>query len=59
MVADRQVLTARDVAAELQCSESQVYTLVRTGRLNAFKIGSRGVRVTRDALERFMVGGAA
>lgn len=50
------VLTVEEVAADLRCGTSSVYVLIREGKLRAFRIGKRGVRVTVDALEQFKSG---
>lgn len=47
------VLTVEDVAAELRCGASTVYALVHSGELVSFRIGKRGIRVTKAALEAF------
>ncbi len=53
--ASPRLLTPKDVAAYLNITESQVYTLMREGDLLALKIGRRGVwRVDREELERYL-----
>jgi excisionase family DNA binding protein len=48
-------LTLADVAETLNISGSQAYALVRTGELEAIKIGGRGQwRVEADKLEDFI-----
>ena len=48
-------LTLPDVADVLNISASQTYALVRSGELEAIKIGGRGQwRVERDKLESFI-----
>ena len=48
-------LRPEEVAEVLNVTESQVYTLMRDGELEAVKIGRRGVwRVAPDALERYI-----
>lgn len=50
-------LTPAQVAEELAVTESQVYTLMRSGELPAVKIGRRGVwRVSRRSLDAFVAG---
>jgi excisionase family DNA binding protein len=52
--ADR-FLTLPDVADVLNISASQTYALVRSGELEAIKIGGRGQwRVERDRLEEYI-----
>lgn len=48
-------LTLADVAETLNISASQTYALVRSGELEAIKIGGRGQwRVERDRLESYI-----
>ena len=48
-------LTLEDVATYLNVSVPQAYSLVRSGRLPAIKIGGRGVwRVDREQLEAYI-----
>jgi len=48
-------LTLADVAEILNISGSQTYALVRSGELEAIKIGGRGQwRVERDRLESYI-----
>jgi excisionase family DNA binding protein len=48
-------LTLADVAEILNISASQTYALVRSGELEAIKIGGRGQwRVERDRLESYI-----
>ena len=54
MASDR-FLTLADVADVLNISASQTYALVRSGELEAIKIGGRGQwRVERDKLESYI-----
>ena len=54
MPSDR-FLTLADVADVLNISSSQTYALVRSGELEAIKIGGRGQwRVERDKLESYI-----
>jgi excisionase family DNA binding protein len=48
-------LTLSDVAEVLNISDSQTYALVRSGDLEAIKIGGRGQwRVEREKLESYI-----
>ncbi|MEI8336436.1 MAG: helix-turn-helix domain-containing protein [Actinomycetes bacterium] len=48
-------MTPEEVADVLRVSISQVYTLMRSGQLNAVKIGKRGVwRVSPSALNTYV-----
>ncbi len=48
-------LTLDQVAEELATSRAQVYALVRSGTLEAIKIGGRGQwRIERDRLEQYI-----
>ena len=50
------LLKPSEVAAVLNVTVSQVYTLMRSGELPALKIGRKGVwRVSREALEAYLV----
>ena len=54
MATDR-FLTLSDVAELLNISDSQTYSLVRSGELEAIKIGGRGQwRVEREKLESYI-----
>lgn len=54
MGADR-FLTLADVADVLNISASQTYALVRSGELEAIKVGGRGQwRIERDKLEAYI-----
>lgn len=54
MPSDR-FLTLADVADVLNISASQTYALVRSGELEAIKVGGRGQwRVERDKLESYI-----
>jgi excisionase family DNA binding protein len=54
MATDR-FLTLADVAEVLNISDSQTYALVRSGELEAIKVGGRGQwRVERDKLESYI-----
>jgi excisionase family DNA binding protein len=49
------LLKPSEVAAVLNVTVSQVYTLMRSGELPALKIGRKGVwRVSREALEAYL-----
>jgi excisionase family DNA binding protein len=51
------LLKPSEVAAVLNVTVSQVYTLMRGGELPALKIGRKGVwRVSREALEAYLAG---
>jgi excisionase family DNA binding protein len=54
-MAEPRFLTLADVAEILNISASQTYALVRSGELEAIKIGGRGQwRVERDKLETYI-----
>lgn len=54
-MASERFLTLADVAEILNISASQTYALVRSGDLDAIKIGGRGQwRVERDKLESYI-----
>src|SRR5579859_3248067 len=43
----------RDLAEHWQCSERHVRNLIRDGKLRAFRLGGKLVRVPREAVEDF------
>ena len=48
-------MTPEEVADVLRVSISQVYTLMRSGQMEAIKIGKRGIwRVSINALEEYV-----
>ena len=47
------VLRPSDVAELWHCSEAHVRTLIRTGKLPAFRIGSKLLRVSRSDVEEY------
>lgn len=54
-MANDRFLTLADVAEILNISGSQTYALVRSGELEAIKVGGRGQwRVERDKLESYI-----
>jgi excisionase family DNA binding protein len=54
-MASERFLTLADVAEVLNISASQTYALVRSGELEAIKIGGRGQwRVEREKLESYI-----
>ena len=54
-MAPQRFLTLADVAEVLNISASQTYALVRSGELEAIKVGGRGQwRVERDKLESYI-----
>jgi excisionase family DNA binding protein len=54
-MAEARFLTLADVAEILNISASQTYALVRSGELEAIKIGGRGQwRVEREKLESYI-----
>lgn len=54
-----QALTVQGLADRWQMSRGQVYNLIRSGELRAFKIGSRGYRVAHKEIERWENGTGA
>jgi excisionase family DNA binding protein len=46
-------LTIREVCAELRLSRNTVYTLIQTGRLQAFRAGKQHYRVEAADLRRY------
>jgi excisionase family DNA binding protein len=52
-LAQKPILTPRDVSAILGCGRTKTYELLRMGTIESFLIG-RLRRVRREALERFI-----
>jgi excisionase family DNA binding protein len=48
------LLFVHTVAERLNCSKRYVYTLIETGRLEAIRLGPRGLRVSEAALGEFL-----
>lgn len=46
--------TAEQVAKILQVKKGFVYDLIYTGRLRAFRLSERRIRITEDALQDFL-----
>lgn len=44
----------RKAAEALDVSRAQLYKLIGRGYIKTFKIGSRGMRISRSELERYM-----
>lgn len=42
------------VAERLNCTSRHVYNLIREGRLDAVRIGIKGIRVPQGAVDKFM-----
>ena len=53
----KEVYTLHEVEELLMVTQRSLYNFIKDGRLKAFKAG-REWRVTREALEEFMRGGA-
>jgi|TARA_Y100000310_G_scaffold268830_1_gene281680 excisionase family DNA binding protein len=47
-------LTPREVAEQLNISRETVLRRIRTGKLNALKIGNRVYRISETDLEKFL-----
>jgi len=49
------VMTVRDVRERLNCSKTQVYDMITSGKLPAFKVGEKkGLRVYGRDVDRIM-----
>ncbi|WP_061960625.1 helix-turn-helix domain-containing protein [Demequina flava] len=48
-------LTVKEVASELRCSEHTVYGMIRSRRLDHYRVGGTTgrIRITREALDAF------
>lgn len=47
-------MTIREAAAVLRCTEWHVRSLVNGGKLGAFRLGKRSIRILPSVLEDFM-----
>ena len=56
-MAPTRMLTIATVARRLNCHISHVYRLIQEGRVEAFKIGTRALRVSEESLDRFIEAG--
>lgn len=52
------VHTVNEAAVVLRCSPSAVYQMVAAGKLRAYIIGKRGIRITAEALDEYKRGAA-
>lgn len=57
-VAERELLTVAQLAAEWQVSERTVLNYLRAGRLEGYRLGGpkAGWRIPREAVDRFLAG---
>ncbi len=46
-------LTVHDLTVRWKCPRRTIYEAIREGRLHAFRVGKRWLRVTVDEVERF------
>lgn len=53
MQAEIQFYRAEQVAQILQVSRSQVYTLIREGKIKSCLVGGRSRRISKEALDAF------
>ena len=50
----KKYIQVQHVAERLDCSKKRVYELIKNGKLEAIRIGPRGIRVAIDELDRFI-----
>ena len=48
------VLTVEDLRSALSISRNSAYQLIRSGQIRSIKIGSKGIRIPKDALLEFL-----
>jgi excisionase family DNA binding protein len=53
------MLKVKDLAVALQVGRNKAYELVNSGAIRSVRIGDRGIRVSREALEEFKAGARA
>lgn len=59
MSSSMRLYTVSDVASILRVKKSYVYDLICQGRLKAFRISERRIRVPESALEEFILSGVS
>jgi excisionase family DNA binding protein len=47
-------LKPKAAAERLDCSPAMVYSLIRQGKLDAFKLGGRRLRIPEEAIEAYI-----
>jgi excisionase family DNA binding protein len=52
-----EILTVPEIAKELRVSETQIYRLIKDGRLKKIPMGARRYVVTREHLDEFLATG--
>lgn len=48
------VLTVEDLRSALSVSRNTAYQLIRSGQIRSIKIGSKGIRIPREAIVEFL-----
>ena len=48
-------LQIKKVAHLLDCSKEHIYHLIRTGQLDAIRVGPRALRISEKTISRFLV----
>jgi excisionase family DNA binding protein len=48
------LMTASQTCRETNIGRTQLYCLIRSGKLRTVKIGTRGIRIPRTEVERFI-----
>jgi excisionase family DNA binding protein len=56
---EAEMLKVKDLAVALQVGRNKAYELVNSGAIRSVRIGGRGIRVPREALEEFKAGARA
>lgn len=54
-MSEKQILNPKDVCQEFPISRNQVYKLIRTGKLKAYKLGERGYLIKREDLTAALI----
>ncbi len=47
-------MTVRQAATVIECTEKHVYNMIHLGRLEALRIGLRGLRVSRESISNYL-----
>ena len=53
-MADGQFMIVKRAALALCCTEKHVYNLIRDGKIQAIRLGKRGLRVSKISVDEFV-----
>jgi excisionase family DNA binding protein len=55
MASSGEFMFIRRAALELCCTEKHVYRMIHDGKLEAIRIGTRGIRVSRESVMKYIL----